>query len=382
VNHNRTDTPDLSIFVSFSGEGGVERMVLNLVNALAEKGLRIDLLLIRSDSRHLDEIHPSVRRIELGSGHTLTSLPPLIRYLKRVRPPCLLAAKDRAGRIAVIARALAGAKDTRLALRLGTNLTAAFAHKSAWRMRLRQLPIRLLYPRIDVIICVSEGVRRDTLAISCVDPDRVSVIRNPVITPRLLQAAEEPVPHPWLAQPDRPVVLGAGRLTLQKDFQTLLRAFAQLRTTRACRLIILGDGRERKSLLALAERLGIVEDLSLPGFTSNPYAYMRRADLFVLSSRWEGSPNVLTEAMALGTPVVSTDCPSGPDELLAQGSIAPLVAVGDWQGLAEAMARVLDNPPSQTQLSRAVQEYNAETSARRYLEILGLEPSNTDAAVD
>jgi len=382
VNQSKAPTPDLAVFVSFSGEGGVERMVLNLVNALADKGLRVDLLLIKSGSRHLEEIHPSVRRIELAAGHTLTSLPPLIRYLKRVHPPCLLAAKDRAGRIAVIARALAGCGDTRLALRLGTNLTAAFAHKAPWRMRLRQLPIRLLYPHIDTIICVSEGVRQDTLAVSGIDPTRVKVIRNPVITAQLLRAAAEPSPHPWLSQPDQPVILGVGRLTLQKDFQTLLRAFAQLRSTRPCRLIILGDGRERETLLALAGSLGVEEDLSLPGFTPNPYAYMQRADLFVLSSRWEGSPNVLTEAMALGTPVVSSDCPSGPSELLEQGSIAPLVSVGDWRGLAEAMAKVLENPPAREQLRQAVREYTAETSATCYLETLGLAPSNNDAAVD
>lgn len=375
--------PDLSILVSFSGAGGVERMMLNLVNAFADRGLRIDLLLIKTDRRHLQEIHPSVNRIDLGSGHTLTSLPHLIRYLRRVRPPRLLAAKDRAGRVAVIARALSGSHETRLGMRLGTNLTAAFAHKSSWRMWIRRLPIRLLYPHIDSIIAVSEGVRQDTLAISGVDPAKVVVVRNPVITPRLRAAASASTPHPWLDRPDRPVILGAGRLTLQKDFEVLVRAFASLHSRRPCRLIILGEGRQREALEALGRELGIGQDLALPGFTPNPYAYMARVDLFVLSSRWEGSPNVLTEAMALGTPVVSTDCPSGPDELLDGGRIAPLVPVGDWQALSEAMASVLDQPPAAEVLLQAVQEYNATTSATRYLEIMGLmSTSTTDAAVD
>lgn len=362
--------PDLSILVSFSGEGGVERMVLNLVNALAELGLQIDLLLIKTRSRHLDEIHPAVNRIELGSRHTATSLLPLTRYLKRTQPPCLLAAKDRAGRMAVIARALARASDTRLVMRLGTNLTAAFAHKSSWRFFLRRLPIRLLYPHIDRIIAVSEGVRQDTLAVSGVDQERVVVVRNPVITPRLIEAAAAPLPNPWLDDPEYPVILAVGRLTLQKDFTTLLRAFADLRKHRPCRLIILGDGRQRETLLELSHELGITEALALPGFTPNPYAYMKRADLFVLSSRWEGSPNVLTEAMALGTPVVSTDCPSGPSELLDQGRIAPLVPVGDWQALSNAMQQVLDHPPERSLLRESVEEYNAHQSASRYLEIL------------
>ncbi len=375
--------PDLAILVSFSGAGGVERMVLNLVNAIAEQGVKVDLLLIKTDSRHLQAIHPSVNRIDLGSGHTLTSLPALTRYLRRVRPPCLLAAKDRAGRIAVIARALAGAKETRLGLRLGTNLTAAFAHKSPWRMRLRRLPIRLLYPKLDAIIAVSEGVRQDTLAVSGVEPARVHVVRNPVITPALLTAADAPPPHPWLGDDASPVILGAGRLTLQKDFPTLIRAFAQLRASRPCRLIILGQGRQREALESLARELGVEQDLALPGFTADPYPYMRHTDLFTLSSRWEGSPNVLTEAMALGTPVVATDCPSGPSELLNGGRIAPLVPVGDWRALADAMAQVLAQPPAAEILQQAVREYNAGTSATRYLEILGVTPeSAADAAVD
>ncbi|MCG7863275.1 MAG: glycosyltransferase [Candidatus Thiodiazotropha endolucinida] len=364
--------PELSILASFSGEGGVERMVLNLVNALAERGLRIDLLLIKTRSRHLDEIHPTVNRIDLGTRHTATSLIPLTRYLRRRRPPCLLAAKDRAGRMAVIARALAGASNTRLVLRLGTNLTAAFAHKSRWRLFLRQQPIRLLYPHIDRIIAVSEGVRQDTLAISGVDQEKVVVIRNPVITPRMIEAASAPAPYPWENESEDPLILAVGRLTLQKDFATLLRAFADLRKHRPCRLIILGDGRQRENLLTLSNELGISEALALPGFTSNPYRYMKQANLFVLSSRWEGSPNVLTEAMALGTPVVSTDCPSGPSELLDRGRIAPLVPVGDWKALSQAMQKVLDNPPVSSLLRESVEEYNAHQSASRYLEIMGL----------
>jgi glycosyltransferase involved in cell wall biosynthesis len=375
-------SPDLALLVSFSGAGGVERMILNLVNAIAERGVRVDLLLIKTDSSHLQDLHPSINRIDLGAKHTLTSLMPLANYLKQARPPCLLAAKDRAGRTAVIARALARANTTRLGLRLGTNLTAAFAHKSSWRMWLRRLPIRLLYPKIDTIIAVSQGVRQDTIKVSGVAPERVEVVRNPVITAKLSEAAAAPSPHPWLTQDDVPVLLGVGRLTQQKDFPTLVRAFAHLRQTRPCRLIILGEGRQRKSLESLAQELNVAQDLALPGFTPNPYVYMRHASLFVLSSRWEGSPNVLTEAMALGTPVVATDCPSGPNELLDQGRIAPLVPMGDWQRLAESMAGALDQPTAPEALKHAVREYNAETSAKRYLEILGVIPHDNNVTVD
>jgi glycosyltransferase involved in cell wall biosynthesis len=286
----------------------------------------------------------------------------------------MLVAKDRAGRLAVLARLLSRV-NTRIVVRLGTNLSAAMAHRTGIQFWLRRLPIRLLYPRIDRIIAVSEGVRQDILDISGINPERVRVVRNPVLTPRLHALAQQPATHPWLVDPETPVILGAGRLTQQKDFITLIRAFARLRAKRCCRLIILGEGRQREGLYALAEDLGISNDIDLPGFTDNPYVYMANVALFVLSSRWEGSPNVLTEAMTLGTPVVATDCPSGPNEILHGGQIAPLVPVGDWQSLATAMAQVLDQPPASGSLSRAVREYEVETSANNYLRILGIGPS-------
>jgi glycosyltransferase involved in cell wall biosynthesis len=362
--------PDLAVLVSFSGEGGVERMILNLLNAMASQGYRMDLLLIKTHSKHLEELHPQIRRIELGSQHSITSLWPLSRYLKQVRPPCLLAAKDRAGRVAVLARALAGAQQIRLVLRLGTNLTAALAHKPPWQTWLRRWSIRRIYPHLDKIITVSEGVRQDTLSVSGINPDKIEVVRNPVITPQLIQDARAAPPHPWLIDRHVPVILGAGRLTLQKDFSTLIRAFAKVRESCVCRLIILGEGQQREVLQTLALELGVAQDLALPGFTSNPYVYMRHVSLFVLSSRWEGSPNVLTEAMALGVPVVSTNCPSGPSEILEQGRIAPLVPVGDDQVLAQAILTTLKNPPEPEKLQKAVSEYHAQRSATHYLEII------------
>jgi glycosyltransferase involved in cell wall biosynthesis len=166
------------------------------------------------------------------------------------------------------------------------------------------------------------------------------------------------------------VILGAGRLTLQKDLSILPRAFAKVRESCVCRLIILGEGQQREVLQTLALELGVAQDLALPGFTSNPYVYMRHVSLFVLSSRWEGSPNVLTEAMALGVPVVSTNCPSGPSEILEQGRIAPLVPVGDDQVLAQAILTTLKNPPEPEKLQKAVSEYHAQRSATHYLEII------------
>ncbi|HCS88794.1 MAG: glycosyltransferase [Thiohalocapsa sp. PB-PSB1] len=360
------------LFASFSGAGGVERMLVNLMRGLVELGHPVDLLLAGNDSPHLARLPAAVRRIDLGTRHTLAAAVGLARYLRRERPPALLVAKDRAGRAAVIARRLAGS-NTRIVLRLGTNLSAAMAGRSALDRWLRYLPIRRLYPAIDHIVAVSDGVAADVMAIARYPRARISVIRNPVITPELIRDASLPCPHAWLhapREPHLPVIVGAGRLQRQKDFPTLIRAFALLRRRRRCRLLVLGDGGDRTALQALIERLGMQQDVDLPGFQHNLSCFLARADLFVLSSAWEGSPNVLTEAMALGTPVVATDCPSGPREILAEGRFGPLVPVGDEHRLAAAMAHMLDRPTAPATLKSAVSEYAYRSSAARYLDLL------------
>ncbi|MBK1707658.1 glycosyltransferase [Marichromatium gracile] len=364
--------PVLAVFASFSGSGGVERMLVNLIRGLVDLGQPVELLLVRAEGPHLERLPPEVRQIRLGVDHTQLAIPALARYLRRRRPAALLAAKDRAGRAAVIARALAGT-DTRLVLRLGTHLSTAMAERDALARWLRYAPIRVLYPRLDGIVAVSEGVAADTARIARLEPARIGVIRNPVITPELAEQAAAPCPHPWLADAAPPVILGAGRLQRQKDFPTLLRAFARVHAERPeCRLMILGEGGGRARLERLARELGIGAAVALPGFQHNPYAFIARARQFVLSSAWEGSPNVLTEALALGVPSVATDCPSGPRELLDGGRYGPLVAVGDDQALARAMTATLDAPLPPATLRRAVAAYRQERSAAHYLEVLGL----------
>ncbi len=356
---------ELSVFTSFSGQGGVERMVLNLVEAFARQGVRVHLLALKADSDHLRTLPENVHLIRLKARHSSTVVGELADYLRRHRPASMLVAKDRPGRAALKARRRAGV-DTRIVIRLGTNLSAAMAHKARWRRWLRQWPLKRAYRDVDAVVAVSRGVAEDTRRVTGLPPDRITVIRNPVVTPGMLEAARQQPAHPWLQQHERPVILGAGRLTLQKDFTTLIRAFAQVHEKYPSRLIILGEGGERQQLLTLIEALGLQDVVDLPGFQQNPHAWMRAADLFVLSSRWEGSPNVLTEAIALGTPVVSTNCPSGPVELLQAGKFGPLVEVGDVDGLAEAMLLVLRHPLDGETLRAAAIDYTADNAARNY----------------
>jgi glycosyltransferase involved in cell wall biosynthesis len=253
---------------------------------------------------------------------------------------------------------------------MGTTVSASLAEGGRLKRWAWFLAMRQVYPFADGIVAVSSGVAADMARITGLSPERITVVPNPVISPKLFEMAAAPPDHPWLSDKQLPVVLGIGRLTRQKDFQTLLAAFAQVQSVVPSRLILLGEGRDRKDLETRAVRLGVADRVDLPGFVDNPYRFLGRADLFVLSSVWEGSPNVLTEAMGLGVPVVATDCPSGPREVLDGGRIAPLVPMEDPAAMAEAMAAVLAKPPEGSVLKAAVAAFTVENSARAYLGLL------------
>jgi glycosyltransferase involved in cell wall biosynthesis len=363
------DQPRIGVFVSFSGTGGVERMILNLCEGLAARGCRVDLLQVKAHSQHLGQLPSMVHVRKLNAEHTLSSLPALVRYLKTEHPDALLAAKNRANQVAVLAKKASGVP-TRVVVRMGTTVSAALAGKNRWRKLFWYLPMRLIYRNADAVVAVSQGVARDMARITGLPASGIQIIPNPVITPRIFRLARVPVPHTWLVKGGEPVIVGIGRLTRQKDFPTLIRALAGVRRKLPCRLIILGEGKDRGSLEHLAKRLSLSEQIAMPGFVENPYAYLKRAALFVLSSAWEGSPNALTEALALGVPVVATDCPSGPREILKDGAIGRLVPVGDPDALAAAMLATLSAPADETLLKSAVHQYTVEFSSRRYMDLL------------
>ena len=358
----------IAVFVSFSGLGGVERMIMHLCEGFVEQGISVDLLLING-RKPLSPIPSGVRAISLGASHTYTSFFSLVEYLRRHRPAALLAAKNRANEVAIMARQMAGVP-TRIIVRMGTTLSAALEGKPGVRKMLWYQPMRFIYPRCDAVVAVSRGVADDMIRITGVCRSKIHVIPNPVITSGMARMAAQPAPHLWLTAPDLPVVMGVGRLTHQKNFNTLIRAFAILTRNIPSRLIILGEGKERIALENLVARLDLTARVDFPGHVENPHAYVARASLFVLSSLWEGSPNVLTEALALGTPVVATDCPSGPREILAKGRYGPLVPMGDPGAMALAMEKVLRHPPDKNALVQTVAQYRVDKSSRHYLDVL------------
>jgi glycosyltransferase involved in cell wall biosynthesis len=283
----------------------------------------------------------------------------------------MLSDKDRVNRTALLARWLAHAR-TRLVLSSGTTISIDLASRGPLERWIQRSSMRWLYPLADQVIVTSAGVADDMAEYTGLPRKLIRVVPSPVV-PASLLTAELPRPdHPWLGDPERPLILSAGELCARKGFDTLLRAFARVRASRPCRLLILGRGGARDRLLALADELGVRADFALPGFVPDPYAWMAHADLFAFASRWEGLGFVVIEALAVGTPVVSTDCPSGPREILANGRYGALVPVDDHDALAAALLRTLDDPLPREVLREAAGPYEIEASTDAYLDAFGL----------
>ena len=358
----------IALFMPSLHGGGAERVMLDIAAGLVERDIPVDLVLVRASGHYQEIVPESVRLIDLNSHRTAASLLKLIAYLRRERPKALMSTLVHANVIALSAKFLLRGRPrvvTRIANTYGEELAGgSFKHRLALRM------LKVMLPMADGIVCVSEGVADDLRMAAPASADGIETIYNPVVSPSLTEKAKEPLNHPWFDDGGPPVILAAGRLTRVKDHATLLRAFAMVIESRPARLIVLGEGPERDNLLWMAESHGLAQQVDLPGFMINPFAYMARASVFVLSSRHEGFPNVLVQAMACGTPVVSTDCRSGPREILENGKWGRLVPVGGWRSMADAIVEGLDTPTPAESLARRASEFSETVSVDRYLEIL------------
>jgi glycosyltransferase involved in cell wall biosynthesis len=366
----------VAFFIGFFGGGGIERVMANLAHGFVKQGVKVDLLHDRESSPHLWRMPAETRFIDYVNASSLyKNLPRVIRYLKEEKPTALMTADHYANEVAIVARRIAGGS-TRLIVTEHNQLSRTAQNATQLKARLAPFAAHFLYPWADEIVAVSQGVATDLAQTASLPPNRIQTIYNPVITPEMLAKAQEPVDHPWFNSSEVPVLLGVGKLEAQKDFPNLIQAFAKVRQLRPARLAILGWGPDRSQLEALIQELGLQDDVELLGYTQNPYAYMSRSSVFVLSSAWEGLPTVLIEAMALGIPVVSTDCKSGPSEILAEGQYGHLTPVGNSDALAEAILQVLAGQPRAVDTAW-LDQFGLEAATNRYLQVLGIQPSVT-----
>ncbi len=342
--------------------------MLKLAHGLAGRGHEVDLVLARAEGPYLDQVSEGVGLVDLDARRVATSLPGLVRYLRSKKPDALVATWEYANVVALWARRLARVPMRAIVIDQNT-VSKSARHASTLRGRLMPWLMKRFYPWADYVIGNSAGVADDLRHITRLPDHRIRVVYNPIVTDDIAIMAREPVDHPWFRDGD-PVLMAAGRLRPQKDFPTLIRAFAKVRERRMVRLVILGEGSEHPALEALAKELGVHAELDLHPFVDNPYAYMARASLFVLSSRWEGLPTVLVEALRCGARIVSTDCPSGPREILAGGRYGRLVPVGDVNALAAAIGDALDETESPELPDESWTPYQMDTIVDQYLELL------------
>jgi glycosyltransferase involved in cell wall biosynthesis len=341
-----------------------------LARGFAERGYEVDLVLAKAEGPYLSQVPDNIRVIDLKSPRVLYSLPGLIRYLRQERPHALLSALDHANIVALWAKKLSRVP-IRVVVSVHSTLSRASTNATSIRARLIPSWARIFYPWADAVVAVSKGVADDLIKLTELPQEKVHVIYNPVVTPELFAKADEPLDHPWFEPSEPPVILSVGRLTPAKDYSTLIKAFALVRKEMPARLMILGEGEERPKLEALIRDLGLEKDVALPGFVNNPYKYMKHAAVFVLSSQWEGLPTVLIEALALGIPVVSTDCPSGPSEILEGGKWGILVPVGNIEALAKAISNEIVARQTK-EINERFKDFALDKVTIKYLEILNL----------
>ncbi len=357
----------ICIFPDRLDNGGVGRYAINLAEALTAQGAKVDLF-VTAATGELFPQRPKAARLFVGGGSTKTSILPFYKYLRTERPDLLITANAYIDIVGVVVNLLAG----KPAQQVVTIHTARSADDMSGKKRLKQIYevlCRFFYPQARHIVGVSHAVAEDTQRyFNLTQP--IKVIYNPVVTPALYNKSLGEVDHTFYKTKHAPVLLAIGRLSAQKDFSTLLKAFAKVRETTPAKLLILGEGEERGLLESLAKTLNLGSDLSMPGFVDNPYPYIKHADVLVSSSRWEGLPTVLIEALALGTPVVATDCPGGSSEILEGGTYGQLVAMKNPTALAQAVMTTLRETPNKAKLSERGQVFSMEAAARHYLQLL------------
>ncbi|MFP8956951.1 glycosyltransferase [Natrialbaceae archaeon A-CW3] len=358
-----------ALFLPSLPVGGAERMMINIATGLADRGHDVDLVLVKAEGAFLDDVSDDVSIIDLTSSRVLTSVFPLIKYLQKEEPDVLLSTITPTNVVAVWATLFPGISTKHVVRVARPESEAAEVQENTFKERVTAGLARFFYPFADEIVAISQGVADDVRANTRLSSEDIHVIYNPVVTPKLIEKSREPVDHPWFDDGE-PVILGVGRLVDQKDFATLLKAFEIVTRNRQANLVIFGDGNLRDELENLAVELEIDSDVDLPGFTDNPYKYMANSDVFVNSAKHEGFGNVIIEAMACGAPLVATDCPGAPGELLGDGEFGSLVPVGDPEVMASEIEEMVDNPTSCKKLYDRADNFSIDSAIELYEKLL------------
>ena len=362
----------IALFVPTLEGGGAERVMVTLANALAERRFAVDFVLWTESGPFRSLLSANVNVVALGTYNPLRLVFGFARFLKTYKPEVVISALFVGNIIAALAKAESRSR-THLILTEHVPIGTYLQNESRLLRRLCVPPLmRSTYLAAQDIVAVSRGAAQALAPVlGKTTSKRITVIFNPIDLARIerMATADESTVT-WT----EPTITNVGRLIEQKDQQTLIQAFAKVRSRRTCRLVILGEGEKRATLAAFAQKLGVGSDVLMPGFVANPYSWMRKSAVFVLSSKFEGLPTVLIEAMQCGIPVISADCPSGPAEILEDGRWGRLFRPGDVDGLASAIEDALDGKLVADVRQRAA-DFSIENAVSRYVALF---PNNGD----
>lgn len=379
-----SDVNRVAFFLPSFERGGVERFVINISPPLVDAGIDADVLVVNRSSL-VDQLPEEVRLVDISSSRFLTSLvdrlfpghvaagigslPGYIRYLRRARPDLVVSMQ--VSPFAVFGARIAQT-DATIVVRESNTPSAATGSPDHGTGRFAPLAKQLSYPRADRVVSVSKDAGEDITSWLGLSESQVRAVYNPTYSERVVETATASIDHPWF-EADQPLLVSVGRFSDQKDFETLLEAVARIREEIPVRLVLVGDGDNRSKLERLTRDLGIQESVSFVGYQQNPYPYIAGADLFVFSSHYEGLPNSLIEAIAVGTPAVATDSPSGPREILLNGEGGYLVEMQDAEAMASAIEEALTNPEdAEERVERAqdaLDRFAPQRAATEYLEL-------------
>ena len=361
-------------FLPSLGGGGAERTVIQLANSFAEQGLKIHLGVcdLNGDkAKLLSEVSSKIELVNFNCGRVMNSITPLKLKMKAEQYDCLVATQTHTNIVAGIAKKLAGVA-TRLIFREVSTPSKNMKLQGIAKFVLKTL-VNWTYPMAQQVVCVSKGVEADFREYYGYKNNNLSTIYNPVLDDAYFEKLKAPVTHRFFNN-DHKVILAVGRLTEAKNFGFLIRSFKALHNQHPeTRLLILGEGELRAEFEALVVDLGLKDVVDLPGFDANPYAYFKYASLFVLSSNWEGLPGVLIQALASKVKVVSTNCPSGPMEILENSKFGLLVECNDQAGLTQAMQQAIFADYVQYQdadFESHIQQFHKQTVLKQYLRMM------------
>jgi glycosyltransferase involved in cell wall biosynthesis len=356
----------VALYVPHLDVGGIQIVCLRLAKGFTRAGLKVWLVVHDRNGAMVPEVPSDVDLVDLKATRHLAAAWPLRRFLCEQRPQILLSPFPHCNVIATVAQRLAGSP-TRLVLSEHVPVDHALAQFNVWHRILLQGLMGGLYRRADAVVAVSEGVR-DTLVRLGVPSSHIRILLNPVLDETFETASRQPVDHPWFQDPTGPIVIGIGRLSIEKDFGTLIRAFERLRRSIPARLVIVGPGDQEARLKALVAELGLAEDVWLTGYLANPSALISKSNVLVSSSRYEGSSLVIVEALGCGCPVVATNT-VGADAVLQNGLYGRMVPIGDAEAMAEAIAVTLTTPHDPFPGLQRAANFSVEQSVGAYLSL-------------